>query len=132
MLGPRWLPQQVEDGLFSGAFAGTDSASACSGVSEELIKAIRHALENYHANVHSSLYLSVESIAEDWPKQLSRGCCRLLASHKHHDRSNEHPHPKRENVAVDDIEKQGDRCHDPEPGEPSREYTRSKDHNGSC
>jgi hypothetical protein len=44
------------------------------------------------------------------PRTLSRCCCRLLASHKHHDRGNEHPHPKRENVAVDDIEKQDDRC----------------------
>jgi hypothetical protein len=43
--------------LFAGAFAGTDSASACvSGVSEELIKAIRHDPENYYVNVHSSVF----------------------------------------------------------------------------
>jgi hypothetical protein len=43
--------------LFSGAFAGTDSASACiSGVSEELIKAIRHDPANYYVNIHSDVF----------------------------------------------------------------------------
>jgi CHRD domain len=43
--------------LFAGAFAGTDSASACVlGVSEELIKAIRHDPDNYYVNVHSDVF----------------------------------------------------------------------------
>jgi hypothetical protein len=43
--------------LFAGTFAGTDSASGCvSGVSEELIKAIRHDPENYYVNIHSSVF----------------------------------------------------------------------------
>ena len=43
--------------LFAGAFAGTDSASDCvSGVSEELIKAIRHDPAIYYVNVHSSVF----------------------------------------------------------------------------
>jgi hypothetical protein len=44
-------------GLFAGAFAGTDSASGCiSGVSQELIKAIRHDPENYYVNIHSDVF----------------------------------------------------------------------------
>jgi CHRD domain len=43
--------------LFSGAFAGTDSASDCvSGASEELIKAIRHDPANYYVNIHSDVF----------------------------------------------------------------------------
>ena len=43
--------------LFAGAFAGTDSASGCvSGVSEELIKAIRQDPENYYVNLHSDVF----------------------------------------------------------------------------
>jgi CHRD domain len=44
--------------LFVGvALAGTDSASECvSGVSEELIKDIRHNPENYYVNVHSTVF----------------------------------------------------------------------------
>jgi hypothetical protein len=44
--------------LFTGvALSGTDSASGCvSGVSEELIKAIRHDPESYYVNVHSSVF----------------------------------------------------------------------------
>jgi hypothetical protein len=43
--------------LFSGAFAGTDSASGCVlGVSEELIKAIRQDPENYYVNIHSDVF----------------------------------------------------------------------------
>jgi hypothetical protein len=43
--------------LFAGAFAGTDSASGCvSGVSEELIKAIRQDPANYYVNIHSDVF----------------------------------------------------------------------------
>jgi CHRD domain len=43
--------------LFAGAFAGTDSASDCiSGVSQELIKAIRQDPENYYVNIHSDVF----------------------------------------------------------------------------
>ena len=39
------------------ALSGTDSASGCvSGVSEELIKAIRHDPESYYVNVHSTVF----------------------------------------------------------------------------
>jgi hypothetical protein len=39
------------------ALSGTDSASGCvSGVSEALIKAIRHNPENYYVNVHSTVF----------------------------------------------------------------------------
>jgi CHRD domain len=41
--------------LFAGSFAGT--ASGCvSGVSEELIKAIRQNPENYYVNIHSDVF----------------------------------------------------------------------------
>jgi hypothetical protein len=37
--------------------SGTDSASGCvSGVSEELIKAIRQNPENYYVNIHSDVF----------------------------------------------------------------------------
>jgi CHRD domain len=44
--------------LFTGvALLGTDSASGCvSGVSEELIKDIRHNPEAYYVNIHSSVF----------------------------------------------------------------------------
>jgi hypothetical protein len=43
--------------LFAGAFQSTDSTSGCvSGVSEELIKAIRQDPENYYVNIHSSVF----------------------------------------------------------------------------
>jgi hypothetical protein len=44
--------------LFVGvALAGTDSASGCvSGVSEELIKAIRQGPASYYVNVHSTVF----------------------------------------------------------------------------
>jgi hypothetical protein len=43
--------------LFSGAFAGTDSASACiSDVDEQLIKAIRQDPANYYVNIHSDVF----------------------------------------------------------------------------
>jgi hypothetical protein len=39
------------------ALSGTDSASGCvSGVSEELIKAIRHDPASYYVNVHSTVF----------------------------------------------------------------------------
>jgi CHRD domain len=56
-VGPAGVAGPVVVPLFSGAFAGTDSASACiSGVSEELIKAIRHDPANYYVNVHSTVF----------------------------------------------------------------------------
>lgn len=44
--------------LFTGvALLGTDSASGCvSGVTEELLKAIRHDPASYYVNVHSSVF----------------------------------------------------------------------------
>jgi CHRD domain len=43
--------------LFAGAFAGTDTASACiAGVSEGLIKAIRQDPANYYVNIHSDVF----------------------------------------------------------------------------
>jgi CHRD domain len=44
--------------LFTGvALAGTDSASGCvSGVSEDLIKDIRHNPESYYVNIHSTVF----------------------------------------------------------------------------
>ncbi len=39
------------------ALSGTGSASGCvAGVSEELIKAIRHNPENYYVNIHSTVF----------------------------------------------------------------------------
>ena len=56
-VGPAGVAGPVVVPLFSGAFGGTDSASACiSGVSEELIKAIRHDPANYYVNVHSTVF----------------------------------------------------------------------------
>jgi hypothetical protein len=56
-VGPAGVAGPVVVPLFAGAFAGTDSASACvSGVSEELIKAIRHDPENYYVNIHSDVF----------------------------------------------------------------------------
>jgi CHRD domain len=43
--------------LFAGAFAGTDSESACiSGVDPELIKAIRQHPADYYVNIHSDVF----------------------------------------------------------------------------
>ena len=44
--------------LFTGvALSGTDSNSGCvMGVSEELIKAIRHDPASYYVNIHSSAF----------------------------------------------------------------------------
>jgi CHRD domain len=56
-VGPAGVAGPVVVPLFTGAFAGTDSASACvSGVSEELLKAIRHDPDNYYVNIHSSVF----------------------------------------------------------------------------
>jgi hypothetical protein len=56
-VGPAGVAGDVVVPLFAGTFAGTDSASDCvSGVSEELIKAIRHDPESYYVNVHSDVF----------------------------------------------------------------------------
>jgi hypothetical protein len=56
-VGPAGVAGPVVVPLFSGAFAGTDSASACVlGVSAELIKAIRQDPDNYYVNVHSDVF----------------------------------------------------------------------------
>jgi hypothetical protein len=56
-VGAATVAGPVVVGLFAGAFAGTDSESGCVlGVSEELIKAIRQAPENYYVNVHSDVF----------------------------------------------------------------------------
>jgi hypothetical protein len=56
-VGPAGVAGPVVVGLFAGAFAGTDSASGCVlGVSEELIKAIRHDPANYYVNIHSDAF----------------------------------------------------------------------------
>src|SRR5262249_5573355 len=54
----------------------------------------------------------------------------LVALRKHHERSDEHPGPEREDVEVEEVEEQGDRRADPEPGEPSRVDTGAEDHKG--
>ena len=57
-VGPAGVAGPVVVPLFTDvALSGTDSASGCvSGVSEELIKAIRHDPENYYVNIHSSVF----------------------------------------------------------------------------
>jgi hypothetical protein len=56
-VGAATVAGPVVVGLFAGAFAGTDSASACvAGVSEELIKAIRQDPANYYVNIHSDVF----------------------------------------------------------------------------
>jgi CHRD domain len=56
-IGAPTVAGPVVVGLFAGSFAGTDSASGCvSGVSEELIKAIRQDPASYYVNVHSSVF----------------------------------------------------------------------------
>jgi hypothetical protein len=57
-VGPAGVAGPVVVPLFTDvALSGTDSASGCvSGVSEELIKAIRHDPENYYVNVHSDVF----------------------------------------------------------------------------
>jgi hypothetical protein len=56
-VGAATVAGPVVVGLFAGTFEGTDSASGCiSGVSEELIKAIRQDPENYYVNIHSSVF----------------------------------------------------------------------------
>jgi hypothetical protein len=56
-VGSAVVAGPVVVGLFSGAFAGTDSASACiSDVDEQLIKAIRQDPANYYVNIHSDVF----------------------------------------------------------------------------
>jgi hypothetical protein len=56
-VGPAGVAGDVVVPLFAGALAGTDSASGCiSGVSEELIKAIRQDPASYYVNVHSDVF----------------------------------------------------------------------------
>jgi hypothetical protein len=57
-VGPAGVAGPVVVPLFTDvALSGTDSASGCvSGVSEELIKAIRHDPENYYVNIHSDVF----------------------------------------------------------------------------
>lgn len=46
-------PGPIVVGLFSGSFAGTDSASGCVDADAQLIKAIRKDPSAYYVNVHS-------------------------------------------------------------------------------
>jgi hypothetical protein len=56
-VGPAGVAGDVVVPLFAGSFAGTDSTSGCvSGVSEELIKAIRQDPANYYVNIHSDVF----------------------------------------------------------------------------
>ncbi len=53
-VGPAGVAGPVVVGLFSGAFAGTDSASGCVDADADLIKAIRKDPSSYYVNVHSA------------------------------------------------------------------------------
>jgi CHRD domain len=55
-VGPAGVAGDVVVPLFAQNLSGTDSASDCVSVSEELIKAIRHDPENYYVNVHSTVF----------------------------------------------------------------------------
>ena len=57
-VAPRAVAGPIVVPLFTNvALAGTDSASGCvSGVSEELLKAIRHDPASYYVNVHSTVF----------------------------------------------------------------------------
>jgi hypothetical protein len=56
-VGPAGVAGDVVVPLFAGSLAGTDSTSGCvSGVSEELIKAIRQDPANYYVNIHSDVF----------------------------------------------------------------------------
>ena len=57
-VGPAGVAGPVVVPLFTDvALSGTDSASGCvSGVSQELIKAIRQTPENYYTNIHSDVF----------------------------------------------------------------------------
>ena len=57
-VGPAGVAGPVVVPLFTDvALSGTDSSSGCvSGVSQELIKAIRHDPENYYVNIHSTVF----------------------------------------------------------------------------
>lgn len=52
-VAPVGEPGPVVVPLFSGAFAGTDSASGCVPADPALVKAIRKDPEAYYVNVHS-------------------------------------------------------------------------------
>jgi hypothetical protein len=53
-VGPAGAPGPIVVTLFTGTFAGTDSASGCAqDVDPELIKAIRKDPAAYYVNVHS-------------------------------------------------------------------------------
>ena len=53
-VGPAGSPGPIVVPLFTGSFAGTDSASGCvENVDPALIKAIRHDPSAYYVNVHS-------------------------------------------------------------------------------
>ena len=56
-VGDAGVAGPVVVGLFSGAFSGTDSSSACiEGVDPDLVKAIRKDPAAYYVNVHSSVF----------------------------------------------------------------------------
>jgi CHRD domain len=56
-VGPAGVAGGIVVPLFAGAFLGTGSASGCiSGVSEELIKAIRQDPAGYYVNIHSTVF----------------------------------------------------------------------------
>jgi hypothetical protein len=57
-VGPAGVAGPVVVPLFTDvALSGTDSASGCVlGVSQELIKAIRHDPASYYVNIHSSVF----------------------------------------------------------------------------
>jgi hypothetical protein len=52
-VGPAGVAGPVVVPLFSGAFGGTDSLSACVAADRELIRAIMQNPEAYYVNVHS-------------------------------------------------------------------------------
>jgi CHRD domain len=52
-VAPAGSPGPIVVGLFSGSFAGTDSASGCVDADSQLIKAIRKDPSAYYVNVHS-------------------------------------------------------------------------------
>jgi CHRD domain len=55
-VGAATVAGPVVVGLFTGAFASTDSVSGCVSAGEELIKAIRQDPANYYVNVHSNMF----------------------------------------------------------------------------
>jgi hypothetical protein len=56
-LAPVGIAGPIVVPLFTGAFSGTGSDSGCmSGVTEELIKAIRHDPASYYVSIHSTVF----------------------------------------------------------------------------